>query len=236
MQSMDESTSSSNGHVTRVGEFFRKLSPSALLDVAALEFPTSYKPGAILFGEKAASPAIFIILSGEVKLSISSSGGKRLILSIAKAGEILGLSSTLSGLSRNSTAEVMCRSKIAVIGRSPFLRFLSRHPAAYQAVTEELDLQYKVACEQLRTVALSPSAHEKLARLLLGWNDGGQENERSTECRFSFTHEEIGEFIGATRETVSRTLSFFKTRHLVAFDGTTLTIPSRMALESFAGR
>ena len=159
MRAMDESMSCSKGQVTRVGEFFRKLSPSALKDIEALEFPTSYPPGAILFGEKAASPAIFIILSGEVKLSISSSDGKRLILSIAKAGEILGLSSTLSGLSRNSTAEVMCRSKIAVIGRSPFLRFLGRHPAAYQAVTEELDLQYKVACEQLRTVALSPSAH-----------------------------------------------------------------------------
>jgi CRP/FNR family transcriptional regulator, cyclic AMP receptor protein len=98
-----------------------------------------------------------------------------------------------------------------------------------------LGLQYKVACEQLRTVALSPSAHEKLARLLLGWNHGGEQNDLNTECRFSFTHEEIGEFIGATRETVSRTLSFFKTRHLVIFDGTTLTIPSRMALENFAG-
>jgi CRP/FNR family transcriptional regulator len=235
MQTMDESTSSSKGQITRVGEFFRKLSPLALLDVEALQFPASYKPGAILFGEKEASPAIFIILSGEVKLSISSSDGKRLILSVAKASEILGLSSALSGLPRNSTAEVMCHSKIAVIERSPFLRFLGRHPAAYQAVTEELDLQYKVACEQLRTVALSPSVHEKLARLLLGWNDGGQKNERGTECRFSFTHEEIGEFIGATRETVSRTLSFFKTRRLVIFDGTTLTIPSRMALESFAG-
>jgi CRP/FNR family cyclic AMP-dependent transcriptional regulator len=235
MQTMDESMSISKGQVTRVGEFFRKLSPLALLDLEALEFPTSYKSGAILFGEKAASPAIFVIHSGEVKLSINSSDGKRLILSIAKVGEILGLSSALSGLPRNSTAEVICHSKIAIIGRSPFLRFLSRHPAAYQAVTEELDLQYRAACEQLRTVALSPSVHERLARLLLGWNDGGQKNEFGTECRFSFTHEEIGEFIGATRETVSRTLSFFKTRRLVVFDGTTLTIPSRMALESLAG-
>jgi len=235
MQAIDESMSCFKGPAMRVGEFFRKLSPSALLDVEALEFPTSYQPGAILFGEQSASPAIFIILSGEVKLSISSSDGKRLILSIAKAGEILGLSSTLSGLPSDSTAEVISHSKIATVTRSTFLRFLSRHPAAYQAVTEELGLQYKVACEQLRTVALSPTAHEKLARLLLSWNHGGKENDLCTECRFSFTHEEIGEFIGATRETVSRTLSFFKTRHLVAFDGTTLTIPSRMALENFAG-
>jgi CRP/FNR family transcriptional regulator len=50
----------------------------------------------------------------------------------------------------------------------------------------------------------------------------------------SMTHEEIGEFIGASRETVTRTLSIFKNRHLVAQHGCTLTIPSRVALESYA--
>jgi CRP/FNR family transcriptional regulator len=47
------------------------------------------------------------------------------------------------------------------------------------------------------------------------------------------THEEIGEFIGASRETVTRTLSIFKNRHLVAQHGCTITIPNRMALESY---
>jgi CRP/FNR family transcriptional regulator len=49
------------------------------------------------------------------------------------------------------------------------------------------------------------------------------------------THEEIGQFIGASRETVTRTLSTFKTRRLVAFQGSMLTIPSRTALASYAG-
>jgi len=53
-------------------------------------------------------------------------------------------------------------------------------------------------------------------------------------CRMSMTHEEIGEFIGASRETVTRTLSIFKNRHLVAQHGCTITIPSRLALESYA--
>jgi CRP/FNR family transcriptional regulator len=50
----------------------------------------------------------------------------------------------------------------------------------------------------------------------------------------SLTHEEIGEFIGASRETVTRTLSVFKNRRLVAQHGCTITIPSRGALESYA--
>ena len=234
MLTMRETMSSGTSQV-RSGEFFKKLSPSALRDLESMEFPTSYTPGMLLFSEKAKPQGVFILLSGEVKLSINSSDGKRLILSIAKAGEVLGLSSALSGLPSEMTAEVLYPSKIAVIERSQFLSFMSRHPEAYQTVTEELSLQYKTACEQLRTVGLSASAPEKLARLLLEWSDDGQKTESGSRCRFSLTHEEIGEFIGTSRETVTRTLTSFKNRRLVSFQGSTVTIPSRMALESLAG-
>ena len=219
----------------RPGEFFKKISPAALRDLESIEFPTLYQPGVLLFSEKGAPNGIFIVVSGEVKLSINSSEGKRLILSIAKAGEVLGLSSVLSGLPSEMTAEVLYPSRIAVIERDQFLAFMSRHPEVYQVVTQELSLQYKVACEQLRTVALSGSAPEKLARLLLEWSENGQKTEAGTRFRFSLTHEEIGEFIGASRETVTRTLSTFKSRRLVAFHGSILEIPSKVALQHVAG-
>jgi len=219
----------------RPGEFFNKLSPAALRDLESMEFPTQYQPGQLLFSEKGIPSGIFILLSGEVKLSINSSEGKRLILSIAKAGEVLGLSSVLSGLPSEMTAEILHPSRIAVIERDQFIGFMARHPEVYQIVTQELSLQYKVACEQLRTVALSGSAPEKLARLLLDWSESGQKTEAGTRFRFSLTHEEIGEFIGASRETVTRTLSTFKNRRLVSFHGSILEIPSTRALQHIAG-
>jgi len=91
-----------------------------------------------------------------------------------------------------------------------------------------------MACEQLRNVALSASVPEKLARLLLDWSEGGQTTDCGTRFRFSLTHEEIGEFIGASRETVTRTLSTFKHRRLVTCQGATLTIPNRTALATYA--
>jgi CRP/FNR family transcriptional regulator, cyclic AMP receptor protein len=202
MQTMRETTTK----VQRPGEFFNKLSPAALRDLESMEFPTLYQPGVLLFSEKSTPAGIFIVISGEVKLSINSSDGKRLILSIAKAGEVLGLSSVLSGMPSEMTAEVLYPSRIAVIERDQFLNFMTRHPEVYQVVTQELSLQYKVACEQLRTVALAGSAPEKLARLLLDWSENGQKTENGMRFRFSLTHEEIGEFIGASRETVTRTL------------------------------
>jgi CRP/FNR family transcriptional regulator len=215
MQTMRETTTGTN--VQRPGGFFKKLSPAALRDFESMEFSTLYQPGVLLFSEK------------------SLPEGKRLILSIAKAGEVLGLSSILSALPSEMTAEILFPSRIAVIERDQFLAFMARHPEVYAVVTQELSMQYKVACEQLRTVALAGSAPEKLARLLLDWSENGQKTENGFRFRFSLTHEEIGEFIGASRETVTRTLSIFKSRRLVAFHGSMLEIPSKVALQNVAG-
>jgi CRP/FNR family transcriptional regulator len=221
--------------VQRAGDFFNNWSHIALEDWAAMEHPHSFASNHTLFAEKEDARGLYVVLDGEIRISINSSEGKRLSLRIARKGDVLGLSSTLSGSPYETTAETLYPAKVALIGRREVLGFLSRHPEIYMNVTEELSRHVSMACHQLRTVGLSASAPEKLARLLLEWS----ENEMSTGCcgrvRFSLTHEEIGEFIGASRETVTRTLSTFKHRRLVSFRGSMLEIPNRMALASYAG-
>jgi len=216
------------------GSFLDKLTPRALKDLTSIAYPSSYPANVMLFSEKETPARVFVVLEGEVKMSINSSDGKRLILSIAKKGEIVGIASVLSGSPHEMTAETLYPSKLAPIGRREFLNFLLHHSEAYQLLTEELSRQYTMACEQLRNVGLSASAPEKLARLLLDWSEHGQSTESGVRFRFSLTHGEIGEFIGASRETVTRTLSAFRSRKLVMFHGSSLTIPNRTALESYA--
>jgi CRP/FNR family transcriptional regulator len=229
---MTSSSSSTQAHPA--GEFFNKLSPAALQDFQSMQFSSSFAANVVIFSEKDPAQGVYVVLEGEVKVSLNSSEGRRLSLAIARKGEILGMASTLAGCPYDVTAETLYPTKVAHIGRREFLNFLTRHPEAYQAVIEELSRSVTKACDQLRTVGLSATAPEKLARLLLDWSDGGQ----ATECggrrfRFSMTHEEIGEFIGASRETVTRTLSNFKHRRLVDFKGSMITIPSRTALANY---
>lgn len=235
MNTLLESTNTVNLPAYRKGEFFRALPAAALATLEPLLAPSAYPSGKVLFNETQATSGVFIVIEGEVKLSVNSSEGRRLSFHIARAGEVLGLSSTLTGGAYEMTAHALYPSKIAHISRQVFMQFLSRHPEAYQTVIREVSRSFNVACDQLRMVGLSTSAPERLARLLLVWSDGsGRQPERSARCRLSLTHEEIGEFIGASRETVTRTLSIFKNRRLVAQHGCTLTIPSRVALESYA--
>lgn len=219
----------------RAGEFFKNWSPSALDEWAAMEHSHSYGSNITLFSEKEEGHGLIVVLEGEVRLSINSSEGKRLSLRIARKGDIIGLSSALSGAPYEVTAETLYPSKVAPISRRDFMAFLSRHPELYRNVTEELSRNVSMACHQLRNVGLSSSAPEKLARLLLEWSENEQSTASCGRVRFSLTHEEIGEFIGASRETVTRTLSTFKHRRLVSFRGSMLEIPNRMALATYAG-
>jgi CRP/FNR family transcriptional regulator, cyclic AMP receptor protein len=213
--------------------FFCQLSPAALKDLDAIKFTSAYPAGAVLFIEKQTARGVYVVCEGEVKLSISSSEGKKLILRITKPGEVLGLMSGLSGTPHEVTAETIRPCQVAFIPRDAFLRFMSKHPEAYPLVTGQLGSQYQVACEQLRNLGLSASAPEKLAKLLLDFAMKGQQTKEGTRVKLPLTHEEIAEFIGTTRETVTRTLSEFKSQHLVELHGSTLIIEDREALEEF---
>jgi CRP/FNR family cyclic AMP-dependent transcriptional regulator len=219
----------------RKGEFFKALSAAALAGFEPLLVPSSYPAGMSLFAETQPTAGLYVVLEGEVKLSINSSDGRRLAFHIAKPGEVLGLSATLSGGAYEMTADTLYPAKIAHISRQVFMQFLARHQDVYMIVTREISRSFNLACDQLRMVGLSTSVHERLARLLLVWSDeADHKSELGSRCRLSMTHEEIGEFIGASRETVTRTLSIFKNRQLVAQHGCTITIPSRNALETYA--
>jgi len=144
--------------------------------------------------------------------------------------------SALSGTPHELTAETLRPAHVVFIPRAAFLRFLAKRPEAYTVVAGQLGAHYQIACEQLRSLGLSVSAPEKLARLLLDFAMTGRQTKRGTCVTLRLTHEEIAEFIGTTRETVTRTLSEFRSRHLIELHGSTLLIANRKALGALVTR
>jgi CRP/FNR family transcriptional regulator len=234
MQTAHEAEPNDISETRRTGEFFRQMSPETLKSFEMLEHPSIYPANAVLFMERDTPRGVFVLCEGRVKLSISSSDGKKLILRVAEAGDLLDMTAAVSGAPYEMTAETLRNCKIAFIRREDFLRFLLEHPEAYRSLARELSVNYQRACEKLRTVVLTSSVPERLAKLLLEWGSTGQETDRGIRVKVSMTHEEIGEFIGTSRESVTRTLSDFKHRKLVMLQGSTLMISNRMALENFA--
>jgi CRP/FNR family transcriptional regulator, cyclic AMP receptor protein len=98
-------------------------------------------------------------------------------------------------------------------------------------VAQHISQDYAGTCREIRDLILSDSASEKLARLTVGWLDQNAATN-PTQVKLALTHEEIGQMIGTSRETVSRLFAGFKKPHLIQQNSCTLVLPDRVALES----
>lgn len=216
--------------------FFGQLSPSCLKEFDRAKSYFDYPSGAVLFHENQKARGVFVLCSGELKLSICSSKGKSLILRVAKPGDAVGLASTLTGNPFEVTATATRACTIIFVPRDKFLSFIATHPEANAEVLRQLCISYLGACDHVRAFGLSSSVPERLARLLLSLSDEGQVPKECARGKTKLTHEEIAEFIGSSREAVTRTLSEFKHRRFVVTQGSALMVSDRAALESMVQR
>jgi CRP/FNR family cyclic AMP-dependent transcriptional regulator len=214
-------------------EFFCQLDLPALKDFEAIKSLNVYPSNSVLFIEKEQPRGIFVLCEGQIKLSISSSEGKTLILKIARPGEALGLMAVVGGTPYQFTAETLRPSQVAFVRTEDFLRFLKNHREVYKNVVEQFVSSFEGVCNQLRTVGLS-AAPTRLARVLLDWSDRTGRERNGSRITMPLTHEEIAECIGSTRETVTRILTRFKDRRWITTRGASITIHDRRALEAIA--
>jgi len=215
----------------REERLFCNLPPAAVESLAAITSSAVYPRGATLFVEGQAPRGVFILCSGKIKLSTTSADGRTLILRVAEPGEVLGLPATITGKSYELTGDVIEPSQANFVSRADFLQFLREHGEAALRVAQQLGETYHSAIGEMRMIGLSHSAEEKLARFLL--EQAAEQDRGKDQARFTmaYTHEEIGQMIGATRETVSRLFADFKRKGLVQVKGSAVTISSRASLD-----
>jgi CRP/FNR family cyclic AMP-dependent transcriptional regulator len=213
----------------REERLFHDLPPTALHRLSAITSASSYPKGATLFMEGQTPRGVFILCKGKVKLSTSSADGETLILRIADVGEVLGLEAVVSGKEYQATADVLEPTQTNFIARNDFLAFLRDHGDAALRVAQQLAENYHHSLTEMRTIGLSHSAGEKLARFLLDWT--AEHHKGKGEIRVTLTHTEIAQMIGASRETVTRLFTDFKKKHLLEVKGSTIIIRNKPSLE-----
>lgn len=212
---------------------FCAMSPASLQAFEQIVHSYFYPQGTVLFLEGHSSRGVFMLCSGRAKLSFSSGNGRSL-MRMTEPGEILGLSAVISSRPYEGSAEMQNDGRVNFVPHDMFLRFLHDHSEASLRVAELLSRNYYTVCEQVRSLALSDSVVEKLAKLLLGWcASEGKETDRGIHLKISLTHGDIGQMIGASRETVTRLLGDLRHKHVIELNGSSLFICNKAALESF---
>jgi CRP/FNR family transcriptional regulator len=196
-----------------------------------------YPRGAVLFVEGQRPRGVYILCEGRAKVSISSKEGKTFVLRIAQSGDLLGLNSALTGRPYDATIAALENCRIDFVSRADFTKFLDRSNAARVEVSQALGNELSEVIERARSLLLSQSAGEKLARLLLKWCDElGKVTPQGIRLNHGLTQEEIAQMICASRETVSRLLAELKRKQILRLDSTDIYVRNRTALELIAQR
>ncbi len=218
---------SSNRHV---GSPLRAVPRSEPVPIGKL-----YSRNAVLFFEGDTARGAYVLRSGRAKISISSSCGKKLIMRIARPGDVLGLYAGLTGRTYEATAEMVESGRVEFISRDGLLRLMRGEQSFGLDLVEVLGQQFSESVEHARLLMLSESAVEKLSRLILKWSsDFGERKAEGVFLKNLLTQEEIAQIIGASRETVTRLFSALKRKQIIHVNGDGMLIRNSAALASLA--
>jgi CRP/FNR family transcriptional regulator len=213
---------------------FRNLSGEASTRFDAIGTETHHSRGEMLFAEGETPHSVFIVQSGRIKISVTSREGKTMILRIAEAGHVLGLSAALSGSRHEVSAEALELCYVTAIRVKDFLGLLAKHPEAAMEATRWVLKEYQAVFSDVCRLALPTTVAGRLANLLLDWRKTGNQGQVNPRYTMTLTQEEIAGMTGTSRETVSRVLQQFQREKLISIKGASLTVLQPQALEQLA--
>jgi CRP/FNR family transcriptional regulator, cyclic AMP receptor protein len=204
------------------------------MDVIGME--KTYTRGDSIFVAGQMPQFVYILSSGRVKLSVTSRDGKTMILRIAEAGDVLGLSAALNSSEYEISAEAVEFCRVKAIRNHDFMELLKQSPEAAMEATQCLLREHRHMFNDVCRLGLPATVAGRLANLILDWRSdkGIRPGQVEPRLAITLTQEEIAGMTGTTRETVSRILHQFQKEKLICIKGAFLTVLQPEALEQLA--
>jgi len=203
---------------------FSELDENTLDQISKLGIRKNFTKDSVVLFEHETGSALFVIVSGKVKVSRVSDDGKEVILTILGESDFFGEMAILDGLARSANVTAMEDSELFIIQRSEFLELLQNHPEIAIALLQELTQRLRSADMKIKSLSLK-DAEGKVATVILQLADDiGKIKHGTVEIeKLPFQHD-LANMAGTSRETISRTLHSFAKKGMVELDGSKLKI------------
>ncbi len=217
---------------SRKAGWFCNLAPQAMAEYDSLSTHVMLPMNSILFAEGQSPRNVSVVCEGRVKLTKSSREGKTLLVKIAKAGDVLGLSAAVSKTPYEVTAQAIEPTQIKTFHQKDFLQFIQRHVEGSLHAAESLSNEYRSVLSDACRLALSSSIAGRVAHLLLELMvESENAQDAQPELHMSLKHEELASMLGSSRESVTRVLNSLRRKGIISIQGTRMIILRKEALE-----
>ncbi|HUZ66654.1 MAG TPA: Crp/Fnr family transcriptional regulator [Beijerinckiaceae bacterium] len=211
---------------------FHGLGPEERKELTTRAHIRRFATGDTIFHMGSPGSSMMAVLSGEVRISISSPEGRELLLAILQPGEVFGEIALLDGKERSADAKAHSACSLAILERREVLAFLEHHPDAWPRIVEVLCERFRDNTQHVAEVALM-QLPARLAKALLRM-DAERKSTDPRSGRGQLSQRELGNLVGAARESVNKCLNDWQRRGVIRIEDNQLAILDRAALERLA--
>lgn len=198
---------------------FEKLDEMELKELTSKIKNKKYSKSEIIFFEGDNPSKLFLINSGRVKVYKYNKEGKEQIFYILSEGDFVGDASIFTDESMKYNAEAIEDTSICELSKEDFKDIIQQNPnialKVLKTAYERID-----RLQELITSLTTKDIESRIAGLLLGFiKDFGSPREDGIEMEIPFSREDLANYIGVTRETISRKLSIMQEEGILEMRG-----------------
>jgi CRP-like cAMP-binding protein len=191
-------------------QIFSGLSGSDLDKIVEIVSERNYRKDEVIFHADDPGSVLFILKTGAVKVSIRDKNGREDILKLLYPLDFFGEMSILDGQHRSATVTAIEKSTALIIQRDHFVRSITKCTQMALNMLVLLSRRIRKTDEKIASLRFD-DAYGKVARILLDLSETqGTRGEEGIVLALKLTRQEMADFVGLSRETLTKTLAEFQ--------------------------
>ena len=203
---------------------FEGLKEEDLEAIAKVTITRSFSKDQVIILAEEEGDALFIIHTGQVKVSIVSEDGREVILSMLGEGAVVGELALLDEKPRSANVVATEDTELIMLRRSDFLRLIFKIPKIAISLLAELASRLRKTDRKIEGLALLDVTSRISETLLQLAEEQGEQQNEGIFIANRPTHQHLANMSGTTRETVSRVLKRLEGQGYIVCKGRTITI------------
>ena len=209
--------------MTGAADPFEPLHDEVLRNIATSGVVRTFARNTVLINEGDVGDALYVILSGRVKVYSSNEAGREFVIDFHGAGEYVG-EMTLDGEPRSASVMTVEPTTCAVVNRAQFRDFILAHPDFAMHLIDRLIHRLRVTTGNLKSLALS-DVYGRLVRLL---NTLAQDVDGKSIVPEKLTQQDIADRVGASRDMIGKLMKDLVAGGYLAVEDRTIAILKKL--------
>jgi CRP/FNR family cyclic AMP-dependent transcriptional regulator len=187
--------------------------------------------GITLFHQDMPGTMMYMIESGSVRVISIGRTGQELTLNVLGPGELFGELSLLDGQQRSATAITLAPTVAWLLSQADLKEFMHKYPPVNQAMILILVERVRSIARRLEAMTFQDVLGRLAYELLSLAERSGQPSDKGVEITIPLTQVDLATMVGATRESVNKSVSILRSKGLIDFDGTSWFLQNPAGLQ-----